>query len=142
MVKSKPIEHGATRDGLAEQPTILVADDEELMRQLIASLLTRAGFAVEVFKEGAELLLRAARCKPTLIVLDMIMPIKDGYSTLRALKADPLLSSVPILVLSAKNQEDVIARCFKEGANDYVVKPFSPLELVARVQKLIPRATL
>lgn len=122
-------------------PTVLAADDDDLTRQLITSLLGRAGFAVEVFREGAELLARAERIRPVLIILDIMMPVKDGYSTLRALKADPRLSSVPVLILSAKNQEEVIVRCLKEGANDYVVKPFSPLELAARVRKLVPRKT-
>ena len=120
-------------------PAILAADDDRGTRHLIAYKLERIGFQVTACADGEELLAHAAKAKPALFILDLMMPIKDGYTTLRALKSDPGLAGVPVLMLSSKNQEEDVVRCLEAGAADYMVKPFSPDELVARVNKLIPR---
>jgi DNA-binding response OmpR family regulator len=122
-------------------PGILAAEDDATTRRLITFKLQRDGFQVETHPNGEELLARAPAFKPALVILDLMMPILDGYSTLRALKADPALAAVPVLMLSGKNQEEDVLRCLNAGAADYMVKPFSPDELVARVRKLLPRET-
>jgi DNA-binding response OmpR family regulator len=122
-------------------PAILAADDDRVTLRLITHKLGRDGYQVTTFADGEGLLAGATKADPSLIILDMMMPIKDGYSTLRALKADVKLAGVPVLMLSAKNHEEDIVRCLKAGAADYMVKPFSPDELVARVHKLIPSGT-
>lgn len=122
-------------------PAILAAEDDATTRRLITFKLQRDGFRVEAYPNGEELLARAPAFKPALVILDLMMPIKDGYSTLRELKSHPALAAVPVLMLSGKNQEDDVVRCLNAGAADYMVKPFSPDELVARVRKLLPRET-
>lgn len=116
---------------------VLAAEDDPTTRRLIEFKLKRDGFAIEVTSNGEELLARAPAFAPQLIILDLMMPIKDGYSTLRTLKSDPAFAPVPVLMLSGKNQEDDVVRCLKAGAADYMVKPFSPDELVVRVRKLL-----
>lgn len=121
------------------KPVILAADDDTVTRRVIAAKLEREGYTVLSFSNGEDLLAQASKCKPALIILDLMMPAMDGYSTLRSLRADPAHAAVPVLMLSSKNQDDDIVSCLKAGAADFVVKPFSPQELVARVRKLISR---
>ena len=116
---------------------VLAADDNLVTRRLITVILARHGYKVETFADGAELLERAATAAPSLVILDIMMPAKDGYSTLCALKATAALTHVPVLMLSSNSHGEDVARCLDAGAADYMVKPFSPPELVARVRKLI-----
>jgi DNA-binding response OmpR family regulator len=120
--------------------TVLVGEDDATTRRLISFKLKREGFEVVAVENGEQVLAEAARLHPTLVVLDIMMPVKDGYSTLRALKENPALAAIPVLMLSGKSGEDVV-RCLNAGAADYVVKPFSPDELAVRVRKVIPRET-
>ena len=118
-------------------PCILAAEDDATTRRLIEFKLKREGFTVDTFTNGEDLLARASGAAPQLVILDLMMPVKDGYTTLRALKTDAALSAVPVLMLSGKNQEEDVVRCLNAGAADYMVKPFSPDELVVRVRKLL-----
>ena len=74
---------------------------------------------------------------PDLIVSDLVMPYRDGYEVLRALRNDPRFRAVPVVILSMRDREEDIVRGFEQGADDYVVKPFNARELVARVKKLL-----
>jgi len=125
------------RDTPGQTPAILVAEDDSVTRRLITFKLQREGYAVGAFANGEELFAHAVANPPALIVLDLMMPIQDGFSTLRQLKERPALAAVPIIVLSGKNGEEDIVRCLNAGASDYMVKPFSPDELVVRVRKLL-----
>jgi DNA-binding response OmpR family regulator len=118
-------------------PSILVAEDDSVTRRLITFKLQREGYAVTACTNGEELFAQATTQAPALIILDLLMPIQDGFSTLRQLKHHPALSSVPVIVLSGKSGEEDIVRCLNAGAADYMVKPFSPDELVVRVRKLL-----
>lgn len=106
---------------------------------LISHKLTRVGYRVTACGDGEQLLDLVTKDRPKLIILDLMMPVRDGYTTLRQLKADPALGAVPVLMLSSKNHDEDVVRCLEAGAADYMVKPFSPDELVIRVQKLIAR---
>lgn len=121
----------------ARPRTVLVAEDDAVTRRLITFKLQREGYAVEAFANGEELLAVALARLPAMIVLDIMMPIQDGFSTLRRLKESPALAAVPIMMLSGKNNEEDVVRCLNAGAADYMVKPFSPDELVVRVRKLL-----
>ena len=116
---------------------VLVADDDEDILVLVRTVLERAGYEVVAARNGAEAVTAAQQRRPDLAVLDVSMPELDGLEVLRRLRADASTSDVPVLLLSARVQEDDVARGFATGANAYVQKPFSPRELSDRVSALL-----
>ena len=116
--------------------TILVVDDEPKIVQLARDYLEHAGFAVVSASDGPEALTRARTDAPDLIVLDLGLPKLDGLDVARALRRD---SSVPIVMLSGRSDESDKLVGLELGADDYVTKPFSPKELVARVRAVLRR---
>ena len=117
--------------------TILVVDDEAKIVELARDYLEAAGFAVVSASDGSEALARARSEKPDLVVLDLGLPKIDGLDVARALRRD---SSVPIVILSGRSDESDKLVGLELGADDYVTKPFSPKELVARVRAVLRRA--
>ena len=131
MTAATPSGQGAYR--------VLVVEDEPDIAALIVFHLTREGFRVETASTGTEALSAVKRETPDLVVLDRMLPGLSGDEVLEFLRKDPSTNSVPILVLTAKKeQEDRIAG-FELGADDYLTKPFSPRELVLRVQAILRR---
>lgn len=120
-------------------PTILVADDEEDLRELVTYRLTRSGYRVIGAGDGLEALELATERTPDLMVLDVMMPKLDGYELTRRVRAEAALSSIPVILLTARSQESDIDRGFEVGADDYLKKPFNPDELVARVRAVLGR---
>ena len=120
-------------------PTILVADDEEDLRELVAYRLTRSGYRVIGAGDGQEALELAVERTPDLMVLDVMMPKLDGYELTRRVRAEAALRSIPVILLTARSQESDIDRGFEVGADDYLKKPFNPDELVARVRAVLGR---
>ena len=116
--------------------TILVVDDEPKIVDLARDYLEAAGFAVVSASDGSEALTRARGDHPDLIVLDLGLPKLDGLDVARALRRD---SSVPIVILSGRDEESDKLVGLELGADDYVTKPFSPKELVARVRAVLRR---
>jgi DNA-binding response OmpR family regulator len=116
---------------------VLVADDDEDILVLVRTVLERAGYEVVAARTGVEALVLAQERRPDLAVLDISMPELDGLEVLRRLRADASTSDVLVLLLSARVQEDDVARGFATGANAYVQKPFSPRELADRVSELL-----
>jgi DNA-binding response OmpR family regulator len=116
--------------------TVLVVEDERKLRELVRSYLERAGFAVLSTESGAEAITLAAAAAPDLVILDLGLPDVPGESVLRELRA---LGSVPVLMLTAMSSEEDRIRGLELGADDYVTKPFSPRELVLRVQAILRR---
>ena len=119
--------------------TVLVVDDEPKITRLVGDYLDRAGLRVVQAATGSDALDRARAERPDLIVLDLGLPDLDGLDVLRRLRAE---SSVPIVILTARSDETDLVVGLELGADDYVVKPFGPKELVARVRALLRRATL
>jgi two-component system alkaline phosphatase synthesis response regulator PhoP len=117
--------------------TVLVVDDERQIATIARDYLTRAGFSVVVAADGASGLELARRKHPDLIVLDLGLPRLDGLEVARAIRRE---SDVPIIMLTARVDEADRLRGFDVGADDYVTKPFSPRELVARVTSVLRRA--
>jgi CheY-like chemotaxis protein len=111
---------------------LLLADDNADMREYLVRIL-REHWSVEAVSDGAQALEVAGRERPDLIVTDVMMPTLDGFGLLRALRADPVLRSIPVIMLSARAGEEARIEGIEAGANDYLVKPFSARELVARV---------
>src|SRR5213595_485781 len=116
--------------------TILVVDDEPKITQLVRDYLERAGFAVRSARDGPEALMRARTDHPDLVVLDLGLPGLDGFEVTNRLRRD---SSVPIIMLTARDDEADKLVGLELGADDYVTKPFSPKELVARVRAVLRR---
>ena len=116
--------------------TILVVDDEPKITQLVRDYLERAGFGVVTAADGREALMRARTEHPDLVVLDLGLPQLDGLDVTRRLRRD---GDVPIIMLTARDDETDKLIGLELGADDYVTKPFSPRELVARVRAVLRR---
>jgi DNA-binding response OmpR family regulator len=116
--------------------TVLLVEDERKLRELVRSYLERAGLTVLSTESGAEALTLAARTNPDLVVLDLGLPDVPGETVARELRAS---GGVPILMLTARSAEEDRIRGLELGADDYVTKPFSPRELVLRVQAILRR---
>jgi DNA-binding response OmpR family regulator len=118
---------------------ILVVDDEPEAVELVEFNLKGAGYEVATAGDGAEALNKARRIQPNLIILDVMMPEIDGMEVCKLLRRDPATSTIPIIMLTAKASEVDRVLGLELGADDYVVKPFSPRELVLRVKKILER---
>ncbi len=119
--------------------TVLLVEDERKLRELVRSYLERAGFTVLSTGSGAEAITLAASAAPDLVVLDLGLPDVSGEAVARELRAAGPGGSVPILMLTAKATEEDRIAGLELGADDYVTKPFSPRELVLRVQAVLRR---
>ncbi len=124
----------------AVSKTVLVADDEPDVLQLVVSNLKAAGFEVISAADGAAALEAAREKRPALLVLDLMLPGMPGLEVCKALKKDPATANIPIIMLTAKADEIDRIVGFELGADDYMTKPFSPRELVLRVQSVLRRA--
>jgi len=118
--------------------TILVVDDEKKIRDLVGSYLEREGYSVLLADSGQRALEAVDRARPDLLVLDLMLPDIDGEEVARAIRSH---SDVPIIMLTAKAGEEERVAGLRLGADDYLVKPFSPRELVARVEAVLRRAS-
>ena len=116
---------------------ILVADDEQFLREMVAFRLRNTGHDVVVAVDGTEALRLASSARPDLIILDVMMPGVDGFEVLRRIKADADLRGIPVIMLTAKGQERDVIAGLSTGAADYVIKPFSLKELTMRVDKAL-----
>ncbi|MEG3085455.1 response regulator [Sphingomonas sp. PB2P12] len=123
-------------------PTILIADDDELLAALVQFKLEAAGHRVVIAENGAVALDAVKSERPDLVVLDAMMPVLTGSEVLTILKADPESTMLPVIMLTARrNQEDVVA-ALRGGAADYLTKPFIPEELLVRVETALALAQL
>ncbi len=120
--------------------TILLVEDEDHIAHMISFKLTNGGHDVVRARDGAEALELTAARRPSLVLLDVMIPVLNGFEVLRRLKADPELASVPVMLVTAKGQERDVVEGLNTGAADYLVKPFSLKELAARVDRLLQRA--
>jgi len=119
---------------------VLIVEDEPDIRNLTVHHLTRDGFRCRTAGSGAEALARVRAVAPDLVVLDLMLPEMTGLEVCRRLRADPTTAGVPIIMLTAKTDEVDRIVGLEMGADDYVAKPFSPKELVARVRAVLRRA--
>ena len=117
--------------------SVLVVDDERKIRDVVRTYLEHEGYAVFLAGSGQEALETAARLGPDLVVLDLMLPDLPGEEVARSLRA---VSEVPIIMLTAKASEDHRVAGLRLGADDYLIKPFSPRELAARVEAVLRRA--
>ena len=122
-----------------ESRRILVVEDHPETQELLRHNLTAAGFEVRLAPDGEQALTLLSRWKPDLALLDLMLPGMDGLEICRRLKQDPALRSVPVIMLTARGSEVDRVVGLELGAEDYVVKPFSPRELVLRIKLVLRR---
>lgn len=120
--------------------TILVVDDDADIRDLVGFKLELSGYEVRSVGDGPSALAAVDEGLPDLVVLDVMMPGMSGYDVCRQLREKPATRHLPIIMLTARAQDRDVDTGFSSGADDYVVKPFNPQELVRRVSALLGRA--
>jgi len=150
--------HGATREELThfellEEPEpprvsgphglparkVLLVDDEDSLRKVVKDLLERDGYIVSEARDGVQALDQVDRVGPDIIVLDLNMPGLDGYGVLSHLRSRPATADIPVIVLTAKSDEDNEVRVFQLGADDFLTKPFRARALSARLEAVLGR---
>jgi two-component system phosphate regulon response regulator PhoB len=119
---------------------ILVIEDEPDIAALLAFHIARAGYRISTAANGGDGLKSAREERPTLVVLDLMLPDMSGYDVLEVLRNDPSTADTAVLMLTARKEEEDRIRGLRLGADDYVVKPFSPQELVLRIGAILRRA--
>ncbi len=122
---------------MTEKATILICDDDPLLLELVEFKLRAKGYLVVRAENGEDALVAMAAEKPDLIVLDAMMPLLDGFEVLKRVKQDPNFAPVPVVMLTARRSEKDIMSALDRGADDYLVKPFIPDELLARISRLL-----
>jgi two-component system phosphate regulon response regulator PhoB len=122
------------------KPLVLIVEDEAPLVTLLRYNLEKEGFAVCAAGDGEEALLQIAENKPDAVLLDWMLPLVSGLEVCRQIRRSPASRSLPIILLTARGEEADRVRGLDSGADDYIVKPFSPSELVARLRAVIRRA--
>lgn len=117
--------------------SVLIADDEPLLTELLDFRLSVRGFRTIVAHDGREALEKLASERPDAVVLDMMMPVHDGLEVLRRMRADPDHADTPVIMLTARRGESDVVGALELGANDYLVKPFLPEELLIRLTRML-----
>ncbi len=120
---------------------ILVVEDDPDIRELVAFRLRQSGFDVDLESDGEAGLAAATELLPDLIMLDWMMPRLSGIEMLLRLRSNPATADIGVIMLTARAQESEIERGFAAGADDYIIKPFSPRELRSRVEAVLARST-
>ena len=121
---------------------VLVVEDDQSIAELIEFMLQREGFQVTLAQDGrvAETLITALQQAPAVILLDIMLPFVNGFELLQTIRNKPGWQHTPILMLSARSQENDIVRALELGATDYIIKPFQPAELIARINRVMKKA--
>ena len=127
-----------TNTNMGEEKILLIEDDSDIS-ELVQYNLEREGYKVFTSADGELGLNQAGTVQPDLIILDLMLPGLDGLSVCRKLRADPATNEIPIVMLTAKGEESDVVIGLEMGADDYVAKPFSPKELVARIRAVLRR---
>jgi CheY-like chemotaxis protein len=120
--------------------TLVIADDDSSITTLLSMTLKKAGFDTHIASDGGQAVDLAKKFRPDLMIVDVNMPHRDGFEVLAMLRQSPETSATKVLMLTACEQEVDVLRGFGLGADDYVIKPFNPMEISARVKSLLARA--
>jgi two-component system cell cycle response regulator DivK len=118
--------------------TVLVVEDQEDNRQILRDLLGNAGYEMLEAENGADALTAVAAKRPDLILMDIQLPIMDGYEATRRLKADPATKDIPIIVVTSYALSGDEAKARNSGCDGYVTKPYSPRALLAKIKEYLP----
>lgn len=121
----------------ATPATVLIADDEPLLTELLEFRLGARGYETVIARDGREALAKLDETMPQAVVLDMMMPVHNGLEVLRRMRASELHAETPVIMLTARRGEADVVGALELGANDYLVKPFLPEELLIRLARLL-----
>jgi DNA-binding response OmpR family regulator len=116
---------------------IIIADDNENIREALTYLLEDEGYELWLAKDGAEALAKVREIVPDILLLDIMMPGMNGYDVCSAVKNDPILKKIYIIMLTAKGQVAEQEHGKEVGADEYIVKPFSPMEILSKIKKIM-----
>lgn len=133
----RPLSEEDTTFGVTKQSSILVVDDNEMNRDLLARHLERQGHTITIAENGRQALEALKRRAFDLILLDVLMPEMNGYQVLQQLKSDDAWRDIPVIMISALEEMDIMVRCIEMGADDYLAKPFNPVLLRARINSCL-----
>ena len=122
-----------------EQKKILIADDNENIREALTYLLEDEGYKLWLAKDGADTLRKVNEVHPDILFLDIMMPEINGYDVCRTIKSDPNLKKTYIIMLTAKGQVAEQERGKSVGADEYIVKPFSPMEILTKIKNILDK---
>jgi len=130
---------GGLAGGRGQGACVLLVEDEEQLRRVMKDLLQREGYRVAEARDGVQALDEVDRFAPDVIILDLNLPGLDGYGVLSQLRSRPATREIPVMVLTAKGDEDNEVRVFELGADDFVTKPFRARALTARIEAVLGR---
>ena len=122
---------------MSTQPRVLVADDDAFIRRPLELILRQEGFDPEIAVDGDECLEKLQLAPPDLLILDIMMPGRDGFEICRRMQDDPELRRIPVIMLSARGGEHDRERGIALGADEFMTKPYSPAELLRRIRQLL-----
>ena len=121
------------------QHRIVVADDDPIVTKFLSAIFTDEGYEVRTADDGEKAWQLIKETKPDLVILDLVMPYRDGFEVCQQMRAAAETRAVPVIILSMKEKEQDALHAFEVGADDYIRKPFNALELLARARKLMNR---
>jgi type II secretory ATPase GspE/PulE/Tfp pilus assembly ATPase PilB-like protein/CheY-like chemotaxis protein len=139
LLDESPPADGAVAEGSGRGASVLLVEDEDQLRRVMKDLLQREGYRVAEARDGIQALDEVDRFAPDVIILDLNLPGIDGYSVLAQLRSRPATRDIPVMVLTAKGDEDNEVRVFELGADDFVTKPFRARSLTARIEAVLGR---
>jgi DNA-binding response OmpR family regulator len=122
-----------------DQRKILIADDNENIREALTYLLEDEGYKLALARDGADTLKKVREFLPDILFLDIMMPEMNGYEVCRAIKNDPKLKDTYVIMLTAKGQVAEQERGKEVGADEYIVKPFSPMEILSKIKNILDK---
>jgi DNA-binding response OmpR family regulator len=122
------------------KPRVLIVEDEPNIVLSLEFLLQREGYDTAVAADGEEALALARRLRPDVVLLDVMMPRRNGYDVCRAIRGDPDLAATPVIMVSAKGQEVEVLKGLELGASAYITKPFGNAEILEAIRAVLPRA--
>ncbi|MBI1961433.1 MAG: response regulator [Parcubacteria group bacterium] len=125
---------------MSNQPIVLLAEDDQFLRRMYATKLSQAGIETVLAEDGKQALDCARKAKPSLVLLDILMPKMDGFEVLAEMKKDPNLKDVPVVLLTNLSEVEDVARAKKLGASEYLIKAhFLPSEVLAMVRRYLSK---
>ena len=115
-------------------PRILLAEDSEVVQRIIVHKLEKEHYSITCLDTGEKVVETVNSLRPVLIILDLLLPIKNGLTILNELKSDPAIANIPVIIFTTNNNEEMLNTAMKSGAADYILKPFSTSELLSKIK--------